>query len=413
MPRKVFVTQNEKTNFHSFFEVVPSNFAEGRDEFLDVDVVDAFIKSRTLQDIASILEATGPLIAKSLYKKEMRTIAIDDAIEIAMANGRGRASEGYTKNDEAFLRLQLFLDGNTAFYPSQASIARAVRDLGLLESNAVEDLKDWKIRDPGCHVVIEPLSDVVECRNLCSLSLRLIANINNLEISDEEVLVKSGFKLLNRKRKWWINKEYKDSYYVLPITHNAGYDMTLNFSTKWWGNVFAYMLINPLHMRIASCAPKKNEIQYGSISNAVGLCPDMTGKPEPIFNYGKGCLDEETQYFLGLETEGSQREEARCFVSSLSEMMANLRTEDGSPLGWEVSLDNIMDDDPMPVFRFHTLAGTMFASVLFRYGTTAVACRKCGNGMLIKSKGKRREFCSNSCRTQYYAKGSSSPNICG
>lgn len=405
MARKVFIARNGKTNFHSLFEVIPSSFVEGGDAFLDVDIVEDFTKSKSLQDIVSLLERTGPLIARSLYKKEMRTIPIDDAIEISSANGLGRKSEGYTRNDLSFLYLQLFLDGNRGFYPTQASISRAVKAYGLLESNALVDLEEWKSTDPDCRVVIEPLSDIVECRNLCSLALRLVSNYSNPDISDDEVLTKSGFRHFNRDHKWWIKKEYNDSYYAIPFAHNASCDMTLNFSTKWWNNVFAYELINPLHMRIVDTRPKKNEIGYGSVSNAVALTsPTVTGKPEPMFNYGKSYEDEETQYFLGLDDALSQRAEAKVFLESLANMLATLKAEDGSSLGWEMSLASVVQDDPMPVYSFHTLAGAMFATVLFRYGTTAATCRNCGNGMLVRSKGKRREFCSNSCRAQYYAK---------
>ena len=43
----------------------------------------------------------------------------------------------------------------------------------------------------------------------------------------------------------------------------------------------------------------------------------------------------------------------------------------------------------------------MFGAIFYRYGCVPTTCKNCGNGILVKTKGKRREFCSPSCRTRY------------
>lgn len=43
----------------------------------------------------------------------------------------------------------------------------------------------------------------------------------------------------------------------------------------------------------------------------------------------------------------------------------------------------------------------LFGAIFYRYGCVPAKCKNCGNGILVKTKGKRREFCSPSCRTRY------------
>ncbi|MDY5082056.1 MAG: hypothetical protein SPE77_08335, partial [Collinsella sp.] len=270
---------------------------------------------------------------------------------------------------------------------------------GLIESNGLDELKKWQEEDPYCVVVIEPLRDVVLCRNLGSVLLRLIANI---KAGYDDVLERSGFKRFEKKRRWWITGELKDSYYVLPFQHNSSFDMTLNYSTKWFKNVFSYMVINPLETRILDLRPKKDKVLFGSVPNAVLITAQIkTGEGAPFFDIGWKPEVEKTQLYLGIDDEGAQRDEAIAFVESVAKMLAGLTTKDGDPLGWAVGEPSVFDDEPSPRYHFHSTAASMFGAVFYRYGCVPATCKNCGNGILVKTRGKRREFCSPSCRTQY------------
>lgn len=330
-------------------------------------------------------------------------MSIDEAIEVVEESVGGE--RGFTRCDEDFLYLQLCLEGMSttgsasSLYPSQASIARDLNRHGLIESNGLDELRKWREEDPGCVVVIEPLRDVVLCRNLGSVLLRLIANIMS---GHENVLEKSGFKRFEKKRRWWITGELKDSYYVLPFQHNSSFDMTLNYSTKWFKNVFSYMVINPLETRILDLRPRKSKVLFGSVPNAVLITAQIkTGESAPFFDIGWKPEVEKTQLYLGIDDGGTQRDEAIAFVESVAKMLAGLTTKDGDRLGWSVGGPSIFDDVPVPRYHFHSTAAAMFGAIFYRYGCVPTTCKNCGNGILVKTRGKRREFCSPSCRTQY------------
>lgn len=403
MSRSVFIARNQDTGFHSLLEVVPSGLATDAASPMDFELSERLVRWGTIDELVSAISESGPLIGCSIYKEERRRLSVSEAIEIVEDSIDG--GRGFTWCDEEFLNLQLCLEGMStsgsasSLYPSQASIVRDIKRHGLIESNGLEELKKWREEDPGCAVVIEPLRDVVFCRNLGSVLLRLIANIT---AGHEDVLEKSGFRRFEKKRRWWITGELKDSYYVLPFQHNPSFNMTLNYSTKWLKNVFSYMVINPLETCIQDLRPKKSSVLFGSVPNAVLITAQMkTGEGVPFFDVGWKPEIESTQLFLGIDGERTQRGEAIAFVESTAEMLRGLTTKEGVPLGWSVDGPSVFDNEPLPRYSFRSTAASLFGSLFYRYGYVPATCKNCGNGILVKAKGKRREFCSPSCRTQY------------
>ena len=138
------------------------------------------------------------------------------------------------------------------------------------------------------------------------------------------------------------------------------------------------------------------------VSSAVLMAAlDGAGAAVPFFDIGWKPEIEGTQLYLGIGDTGSQRDASVAFVKSVAEMLAGLTTSDGDPIGWSVGGPSIFDDEPAPRYRFHSTAAAMFGAVFYRYGCIAATCKNCGNGILVKTRGKRREFCSPSCRTQH------------
>lgn len=403
MSRNVFIARNKSTGFHSLLEVVRSDGATDATSPMDFELSERLIRWGTLDELVSSISESGPLIDRSIYKEERRRLSISEAIEVVEESAAG--GRGFTRCDEEFLYLQLCLEGTSttgsasSLYPSQASIARDIKRHGLIESDGLAELRKWQEEDPDCTVVVEPLRDIVLCRNLGSVLLRLIANI---KAGYDDVLERSGFKRFEKKRRWWITGELKDSYYVLPFQHNSSFDMTLNYSTKWFKNVFSYMVINPLETRILDLRPKKDKVLFGSVPNAVLITAQIkTGEGVPFFDIGWKPEVEKTQLYLGIDDGGAQRDEAVAFVESVARMLSGLTTKDGDPLGWVVGEPSVFDDEPSPRYHFHSTAASMFGAVFYRYGCVPATCKNCGNGILVKTRGKRREFCSPSCRTQY------------
>ena len=401
MKRNLFITRIGATGFHCLVHVLPSDYSPDRDSFLDIDTLNVLTSWKTLDSLASVLKKTGPFISKPLNQKEPRNIPISEAIQYADSREKGRFSLAFDKNDVRFIQAQSLLNGKECSYPPLASIERFVQDYGLLESKAIEDLRVWEKNDPSCRVILEPLSDVLLCRNIGAILLRLIANL--LDQKTDQVLEESGFKnIIIEKKLWSIGQGLKRSYYAMPFIHNVVVDDTVDFSLSDFWNAIQYPQNAPLQRRInkqgkGGC--------LGLINNASWLSYRfISGKPAPLF--GRKSIErlEETQVWLGIDSSKTQEEEARDFIQMATNFFSDFKTDKGIPLGWDVEPLDPLCSEPKPKFKFCSLFGAMIATILYRYGAEPTTCKNCGNGMLVKTKGKRREFCSNTCKTQYSAK---------
>ncbi len=364
--RRVFLAGNRKTGSHSLLEVVPGDYRQDRRGTLDFDEMNRLLRWKSVDDLVAVLERTGPLIASEVWRGAGRVIAIEDAVSIAEARGQGQGSQGYCTNDPALLHRQLYLDAVEGFYPSKVSVARAAAKHGLIESEAFEDLRQWAEEDPEAMVAVEPVADLVLARNLCSLTLRIIANYQKTDIDD--VLEASGFR----------HVRHSGGLYAIPLQHDAECDASVRFSWKWGENVSACKASNQLGCLIG-----------GAMSGVVSI--EMAD--------GKS--------YLTIRDDMPQRKAAEAFIGEIGTVAADLSSTDGKPsalLGWDFSkLPSLAGNDALePVFR--TLFAAMVGTVLFRDGKIPVACKTCGNAFFYKPKGKRREYCSPSCRSAYSRK---------
>ena len=257
MIRSVFIARNRSTGFHSLIEVVGSGDPVPAAAPMSSELAERLLRWGTLDELVEAISESGPLIDRGIYREEGRRLSISEAIEIV--DGSISGERGFERCNEKFLYLQLCLEGTSAtgsassLYPSRASVSRDVKRHGLIESGGIDELRRWREADPGCTVVVEPLEDIVLCRNLGSLVLRLMANI---AAGYDDVLERSGFRHFDEMRRCQIAGKPKGSYWAIPFKHDPSIDMTLNYSTRRFGKVFAYMVVNPLETRIFDRRPK-------------------------------------------------------------------------------------------------------------------------------------------------------------
>ena len=142
------------------------------------------------------------------------------------------------------------------------------------------------------------------CRNLGSLVLRLMANI---AAGHDDVLERSGFRHFDEMRHRQVAGKIKGSYWALPFKHDPSIDMTLNYSTRRFGNVFAYMVANPLETHVFDRGPRGNGEFSGSLGNAVLMAAlDGTGAAVPFFDIA-GSRRSRGPAVSGIGDTGSQR----------------------------------------------------------------------------------------------------------
>ena len=344
-PRKAFIAMNGNgaSMDHFLVEVIPSGFACTRRVALAADEADALIHWRSIGELVAALETSGPLLVPDARGEMARCIGIDRAIDIASAGGLGGESGTWRACKPRLARAQMLLDGKGGAHPSLASVKRDILAHGLFESGADEDLEMWRELDPGCMVVAEPLADVMLVRNICSILLRVIANY---QAGYEDPLSRAGFFGVADR-------------HIIAL----GYDRVGRASTRLLGGGFT-QIADPL-------------IDYGATL--------LTDYDDPLF-------------FNWLDIPGgrTEREAAEELVFGYAKAFSCLP----AGLGWDIEPPSLERNGyPEPVFR--TLAAAVVGAIVYRTGVLPTTCKECGVGMLISAKGKRREYCSDSCRSTH------------
>ena len=272
--------------------------------------------------------------------------------------------------------MELFLDNKKGFYSSKRSISKATELFGLIESDGIKELEEWAKKDASCKVAIEPLHDFVVMRNLCSVILRLIANYQNPMV--EHPIEESGFAHINRAKK--------EPFYEIPIWNTPDIDRSMSFSTNHFNQINVYETAMPLY-----CAIEKTKgIGYSLYSSQEAYSAD-------------------NKAYLGIKDNlFDQHKLIEGFVKEFGDMFrylrADKREEDGSLgglLSWEEKTPS-PEENVSFKRNYKTLAGAVAGTLFYRTDTVPITCRNCGKGMLIRNKGKRKEFCSASCKSQYY-----------
>lgn len=396
--RKVFIAWDLRAGYpgsHVLLEVFPRATKQGTDKILDRGLAEQLAGWESLQDLIGVLEKTGPLIASDLFENAPRTIGIEEAVDIA-EHGNSTSWKNYLAPCTAeLLHSQcLLIDGDfDAKRPSLASVRRAIEGRGLFESNGAEDLKEWLSLDPGCKVAIEPLNDFVLLRNLGNAVVRMLANLRTEKT--DNLFDASGFRLFGPNRAFWDRRGLVGSYWTLSLC-TAAVEEKVDLAASAGSAPHAATITHPLLSLIASLSTARGHHRFGSIPNAVLLQPKPLRPPSPEI-----IVD---AIYLGIEAEDSPRDAAESFILSLRDLMGPLATESGDDVGFQfLPLDPFADDPPAKL-HCHTLMGSFMCALLFRYGYDAAVCRRCGKGILVPTRGKRRDFCSNSCRTRYYSR---------
>jgi hypothetical protein len=366
--RRAFLARNANTKSHFLFTVIPAGCNPVRHETLDIEVINELVLWKNAGEMVALAEKTGPLVSTDLHGEASRLVTIQEAVNIATASFGEPDRRYFCHNDPASLREQLFLDGRSNPLPSKASTDRAALAHGLFEGGA-EDLHAWASSDPDAMVAIEPVTDVVFARNLCSIALRVIANYQKPDV--EDVLEASGFH----------RSEAEDGpggRLVIPIHRVAVDDTTLEFSWGRGERMSGYMLGDPL-----ARALERPEAGAG-------------------VTIGWDCGQKEAMTWLTARADIPQREAASQMLCALFSSVRSLRCEDGAFLGWDFpsSVDLAVNGLPSPLFR--SLFAAMVGTVVYRNGKAVATCRNCGCAFFVRPKGKRREFCTLSCRSQFF-----------
>lgn len=402
--KRVFLAKDLESNLHVLIEVVEKGDWIPIRGVLDRKDLNALVKWESLGDLIRLIPRFGPLVSASTHRKGYRRMDFRDFANLAEKSIDPELGKGsrFSCCDGLTLAKQLYLDAGKPFFEPLEKCAADIVEFGLFESGAIGDLESLAEEYSGCDVVCEPLCDWVFMRNICSIALRLLAHLRN---GEEGVLTSSGFELCSIPKRIWHSAE-PGEYYVLPLCHNAIVDMRPSLSLKFLKNGFGFSPepADPV-FALLNCSFERKEkgCSFGRIPDAFTMsAPVVRDRPCPMLARGDYFKTVDVRRYLVFPFGRNENVIADSFVRGLAWEFEGLHDKLGHHIGWEYEKPDQFVDASAPVLPlFHTLAAAMLGTVVLRYDSVPAICRGCGSGMLIRAKGKKKEYCSKKCQSRY------------
>lgn len=107
--------------------------------------------------------------------------------------------------------------------------------------------------------------------------------------------------------------------------------------------------------------------------------------------------------FLSASAALTEAQLASDFIYSLLATARDAKSSDGRPIGWSPNYSTAVKEGWEPKATFHSQWSRLLYETAFHSNKLeAGLCKNCARPMLSKTRGKKREFCSDGCRTVFY-----------
>lgn len=140
-------------------------------------------------------------------------------------------------------------------------------------------------------------------------------------------------------------------------------------------------------------------------SEHVGLLygDELPSKAKSIY----GEWEDETidrTLFLSASATLTEAQLGSDFIRSLLATACDVESADGRPIGWNLDYSSAVMERSAPKVTFHSQWSELLYETAFHSNELeARLCKNCGRPMLVMTRGKKRMFCSDSCRTKFYS----------
>lgn len=346
----------------------------------------------TVKNLSGLLKTIGdmpPVLPLAVACSRRRVFTVEQAMRDLPGD--------LIECNEGSLRAESFIESCRPMRANGVSARRAVSEYGSTGALIAEGLEE----DPADSenlVVVEPLQDWMTLVNSLKLCARLLAAINSREQVSLEDL---GFAHMTSKRLK--GKEL----YGLPFKFNtlfSGPDLVEGWQRQ---DPLFYALTHK--KKVGSNAPSVSVPVYalgeGSSSIFVTTRPIAAGDQHAAGS-NKHDIDGKALY-LCIEDNGDQRKMASNVVLMFGKAFRNLSVpQDGatggdSPCGWEYDADGGLRGLDAPLIRMLSFASALWYQLVYHPGQRLSRCKWCGDAMMSKDIGPKKEFCTGSCRVQY------------
>lgn len=392
----VYIARSRRVLTHFLIREQPTDSTHVSDKEL-VSLINALTTAKSHKQIAAAIESSDLLIGdpEGAGKQPIRVMnpselyeALQDEFEPTNAAGLSR---------EMFLASPRKLRANSGRESPAA-------ELDAYECNLTSKLAKM---EGDCRILVEPVQDWMMFRNTIAIGASLLANIEAPR-EDERALEAAGFSR-------FAGEALGFPIFALPLKFSAS-----TFALEFGRHPLRSGGLNPADVDYLYSRYYADE---ADITRKHGPIPTTTrplGGDADVFlastyiatRRGITALDiakllpveKDTNVYLcvrALDGMG-QIDLAKKVVRALWTKTQMLTDAGGSPLGMSPDPESLFDPlHKSEPYKCNSLVSSAWNALCFHSGRRLISCKYCGSGVLASAKGPAKEFCNDSCRTQY------------
>lgn len=384
-----YVAQDVRTRMHYVIRFADEATIRGRDRESTVELINELASAKRPKTIISAIARVG-LVASGIgtSRQPKRIMTAKQLID--------ELAWDFDESDPEALACETYMFQTPAQYALSQGSANNSKRSTIAEFDAFKRGLGERLvlTDSDRRILIEPVQDWMTFRNMVSIGLCLIANIQ-CPPENGGIMQASGF------RKVAANS---GSAFVAPLKCDAW--ALAERSGKITQLDVDFLCERYRHALMSSRWGAHDGSSDSATNGELFIATREEARQRGIYLDSLDAMSGQRRLlYLCATFEGDQMAIAKTVFTALWSTCAGWQDANGDYLGLTIDPESLFDADSQSA----QLVGlSLLSSAWYAVGFSGkpTICKRCGCGFLARNRGPAREFCGNSCRVQYGAENS-------
>lgn len=378
----IFVAKKKNRRSHVLLRALRRESLDRREWAFSMEGFNELMLAETPESLVLAAEGLFPLSLNLLGQEEAGSFPRAQTVR-QFKRDCGTMYEPISKTELAYELATLKEDVSN---PNQRSLKRLAANSDAVRGGAFLRFLETAEYEDDDVVVAEPVQDWLVAKALLWAIVTFQARLNHAENKEAlENLPRSGrWRALEGSEHWDAEQR------VRPFAYNS----------------------ESLRLVAAGHLPPDGgllavhfDLETGTMrgSEHVGLLygDELPSKAKSIYGEWENEAIDRT-LFLGASATLTEDQLASDFIRSLLATARNAKSIDGQSIGWSLDYSSAVMERSAPRATFHSQWSELLYETAFHSNELeAGLCKNCGRPMLVRTHGKKRVLCSDSCRTKF------------
>ena len=378
----IFVAKKKNRRSHVLLRALRRESLDRREWAFSMEGFNELMLAETPESLVLAAEGLFPLSLNPLGQEEAGSFPRAQTVR-QFKRDCGTMYEPISKTELAYELATLKEDVSN---PNQRSLKRLAANSDAVRGGAFLRFLETAEYEDDDVVVAEPVQDWLVAKALLWAIVTFQARLNHAENKEalENLPRSGGWRALEGSEHWDAEQR------VRPLAYNS----------------------ESLRLVAAGHLPPDGgllavhfDLETGTMrgSEHVGLLygDELPSKAKSIYGEWENEAIDRT-LFLGASATLTEDQLASDFIRSLLATARNAKSIDGQSIGWSLDYSSAVMERSAPRAAFHSQWSELLYETAFHSNELeAGLCKNCGRPMLVRTHGKKRVLCSDSCRTKF------------